>query len=306
MEAAELAGINRASLDKLKAFISRTNDGSVRLAYARRPESMPRRSIIVGSVDRSDCLPNDSAGNTRFVVVTLPRSCHVEPALDAVREQLWAEAQHRYQKGERANLPRELKPAAAVIAEVHRHADVITEDAIAAAKLTSSDGYKLADIAERTGTVGGSQRVLTTALKNVGFAERRVRVDGKQSRYWFPPPGNLPGFGEGRIGWLLARLPVTPVTPRTPNPYVPTFYRNRPYREWLSHGVTVSHPRRRCGTPHQHPDTLNPGTGAPVGRPGLQLSSGRSAPPPPMAPTPAARTADGVEVEARANKHVHA
>ena len=197
VEAAELAGINRASLDKLKAFISRTNDGSVRLAYARRPESMPRRSIIVGSVDRSDCLPNDSAGNTRFVVIALPLSCHVEPALDAVREQLWAEAQHRYQKGERANLPRELKPAAAVIAEVHRHADVITEDAIVAAKLTNTDGYKLADIAERTGTVGGSQRVLTTALKNVGFAERRVRVDGKQSRYWFPPPGNLPGFGEG-------------------------------------------------------------------------------------------------------------
>ena len=52
VEAAEMQGARRADLESLKAFLSRTDDGSVRLAYRRDPEPMPRRSIIVGTADR--------------------------------------------------------------------------------------------------------------------------------------------------------------------------------------------------------------------------------------------------------------
>ena len=59
VEASEMAGATRAELESLKAFVSRQNDGSVRLAYRRDPESTPRRCIIVGTSNNMNCLPND-------------------------------------------------------------------------------------------------------------------------------------------------------------------------------------------------------------------------------------------------------
>ena len=59
IEAAEMAGSTRADIASLKAFLSRTDDGAVRLAYRGDPELMLRRAVIVGAADRNDPLPND-------------------------------------------------------------------------------------------------------------------------------------------------------------------------------------------------------------------------------------------------------
>ena len=40
VEASELAGVSRADIQSLKAFLSRVDDGAVRLAYRRDPELM--------------------------------------------------------------------------------------------------------------------------------------------------------------------------------------------------------------------------------------------------------------------------
>ena len=45
VEVAEMAGTNRAELESLKAFLSRVDDGTVRLAYRHNPESSPRRAV---------------------------------------------------------------------------------------------------------------------------------------------------------------------------------------------------------------------------------------------------------------------
>ena len=204
VEAAELAGVTRADMQTIKAFITRQDD-SVRLAYGRYVEQLPRRCVMIGSVDRSDCLPNDPAGLRRWVVVALHVGCHVEQALPPIREQLWAEALDRYQKGERANLPRDLIPIAATAAEEHRSRDAVVEDAIAEADLTSDNGYTLADIAEQIGLVdhgsgtklsAGQQKQLGAALRNAGFDKKQIRRDGKKKVIWFAPITNL-GFGEG-------------------------------------------------------------------------------------------------------------
>ena len=68
VECAEMAGSNRAEIESLKAFLSRTNDGDIRLSYRHDPESMPRRCIIVGTVNGSP-LPNDPAALRRFVAI---------------------------------------------------------------------------------------------------------------------------------------------------------------------------------------------------------------------------------------------
>ena len=54
-----MAGSTRADIASLKAFLSRTDDGAVRLAYRGDPELMLRRAVIVGAADRNDPLPND-------------------------------------------------------------------------------------------------------------------------------------------------------------------------------------------------------------------------------------------------------
>ena len=71
IEIAELTGIRRAHTDHLKAFLSRQAD-YVRLAYRYDPIRIPRRCVFFGTTDRDDVLPNDPAGNRRFVVIECP------------------------------------------------------------------------------------------------------------------------------------------------------------------------------------------------------------------------------------------
>ena len=59
VEVAEMTGSTRAEIQSLKAFLSRTNDGGIRLAWRRNPEPMPRRCILVGTSNEAECLPND-------------------------------------------------------------------------------------------------------------------------------------------------------------------------------------------------------------------------------------------------------
>ena len=120
VELSELTGFKRAELESLKAFISRTDDGATRLAYRRDPETALRRFILVGTSNDVECLPNDPSGNTRFVPIQCGEGSHVEPYLDKHRGQLWAEGLARYEKGERANLPRDLMDLQAEQGERHR------------------------------------------------------------------------------------------------------------------------------------------------------------------------------------------
>ena len=114
-ECAEMKGISARHLGRVKAQITSRHD-HVRLAYATQPTHHPRRCVFVATADRSACLPNDAAGNRRFVVLDWRHGFNVERWLNSevvaggtVREQLWAEALHEYRAGQVANLPRELQ-----------------------------------------------------------------------------------------------------------------------------------------------------------------------------------------------------
>ena len=82
--------------------------GATRLSYRRDPETALRRCILVGTSNDQECLPNDPSGNTRYVPIQCGEGSHVEPYLAERRDQLWAEGLALYNKGERANIPREL------------------------------------------------------------------------------------------------------------------------------------------------------------------------------------------------------
>ena len=195
VEVAEMAGSTRAELESLKAFLSRTDDGAVRLAYRRNPETALRRCIIVGTSNDRTCLPNDPSGNRRFVSVFLGGGdpTALRAYLDERREQLWAEALAAYRDGVEARLPDNLHEAQSATNEQVRRRDDILEDALENWLPTAPKPFTLAEAAVgcRIAEAGREarlsmrdQRRLGAALTTAGFVKRRKRVDGKRVMLW--------------------------------------------------------------------------------------------------------------------------
>ena len=184
VEVSEMAGRSRADIESMKAFVSRQDDGHVRRPYARHTEPQPRRFIMCGTTNNPNDLPNDPAGNRRFVPIVLGSAAmSVEAYLGAIRETCWAEGLHLYHRGETAQLPRALMPLQAERAEEHRDADDVIEDAVEAlpnTPLTLSEVIELLPVGLRT----MSEHRIGRALKNAGWSMTRGRSDGKIKRLW--------------------------------------------------------------------------------------------------------------------------
>lgn len=94
IEIAELGGMNTASVEKVKAFLSGTVD-KVRGLYREFAEEVPRRCVFFGTTNEENFL-SDVTGNRRFMAV---RADTVD--VDYIRrnhDQLWAEAVALYKK----------------------------------------------------------------------------------------------------------------------------------------------------------------------------------------------------------------
>ena len=191
VECAEMAGSDRAEIESLKAFLSRTNDGGIRLSYRHDPESMPRRCVIVGTANGSP-LPNNPGALRRFVAIHIAGGdpASVTRYLDANRDQLWAEALAAYRAGREAWLPQALHAYQVTANEAGRREDTILEDALQEWLPAAPEKFSLADAAKGTGllTGGGSasrlpprdQQRLTAALRHAGYEACRTR----NGRYW--------------------------------------------------------------------------------------------------------------------------
>ena len=113
IEIGELAGMKKADIERVKAFLS-TSDDKYRPSYGRVVESHPRQCIIVGSVNGERGYLRDVTGNRRFWVVKLHQKEEKKKwtLTSEEREQVWAEAKHHWQKGEKLYLEDHLIPEA--------------------------------------------------------------------------------------------------------------------------------------------------------------------------------------------------
>jgi predicted P-loop ATPase len=118
-EIADLAGMSKADVDKVKAFASRLSDRA-RPAYGRQRLEQPRRSIFFATTNNETYLKSQT-GNRRFWPV---KTGAIDlTALKHDRDQLWAEAAKIEASGVPLNLPATLWPTAAIEQDKRRDLD---------------------------------------------------------------------------------------------------------------------------------------------------------------------------------------
>jgi predicted P-loop ATPase len=95
----ELEALNRSSIAAVKSWITARKD-VYRAPYATMPETHQRHCVLIGSTNMATFL-HDSTGSRRFWAMTIASDRKVDvDGLAADRDQLWAEAVHRYRAGE--------------------------------------------------------------------------------------------------------------------------------------------------------------------------------------------------------------
>ena len=193
IEMSELVGRSRADNTAIKSFISSRED-TVRLAYDRSPTRLPRRCVLVGTTNDSECLANDPSGNRRWLVVPVERKTKLnnQPKLVEYirenREQLWAEALGMYYEGVTSYVDDELRGLQERINRQFtdnsvRHSEIITD-------MIDNRGFHppvtIAQICEWAGVENdrSNQRLLGVELKRHGFAKKEMSVNGLRRTVW--------------------------------------------------------------------------------------------------------------------------
>lgn len=97
MDFAELDAFSRSETTQIKRILTSQSD-NYRQHYGRANKTFPRQCIFVGGTNRDDW-HTDATGARRFLPVTVLEKIDVD-AVAGVRDQLWAEAVVRFNRGE--------------------------------------------------------------------------------------------------------------------------------------------------------------------------------------------------------------
>jgi predicted P-loop ATPase len=120
-EIAELDGIHKSEVTKVKLFVSKTID-MARPAFGRSRVDRKRRGIFIATTNDDNYL-RDTTGNRRFWPVKLNGKIDLF-GIERDRDQLWAEAAEVEATGETLVIPEDLWGAAAVQQKARMNEDV--------------------------------------------------------------------------------------------------------------------------------------------------------------------------------------
>ena len=113
VEIGELAGMKKADVEKVKAFLS-TCDDKYRPSYGKVVESHPRQCVVIATVNGERGYLRDITGNRRFWIIKLHQKKQKKTWNfdEDFRAQFWAEAKEIWKSGEKLYLEGELLEAA--------------------------------------------------------------------------------------------------------------------------------------------------------------------------------------------------
>ena len=105
VEIGELAGMKKADIEKVKAFLS-TSDDKYRPSYGKVVESHPRQCIIIATVNGERGYLRDITGNRRFWIIKVHQKKQKKTwdFDEQFRQQFWAEAKEIWKSGEKLYL----------------------------------------------------------------------------------------------------------------------------------------------------------------------------------------------------------
>ena len=191
VEMPEMSGLRRAELATLKSWLTTSDDGQHRGAYAHTAESQPRRWSGIATCDKAEALPHDPAGHRRWLAVAIgPKTVNdMDAALEPVREQLWAHALVLY----RDQAPKVPPALWQHVADQNRQYEVrepIADEWVDALPVDEwPDGAKLGEL---MAAVGIDKRdhprhsaAFSAALRGAQWERRRANGGNR----WHPPRG---------------------------------------------------------------------------------------------------------------------
>lgn len=110
LEIGELAGMKKADIDKVKAFISRQDD-KYRASFGRRVTPHPRQCVFFGTTNSENGYLRDITGNRRFWNVKVTGQGKYKPwdMTNEVVQQIWAEVAEIAKAGEKLYLDADLE-----------------------------------------------------------------------------------------------------------------------------------------------------------------------------------------------------
>jgi hypothetical protein len=191
IEVGELASMNRAESNDLKAFVSRQSD-IARKAYGRRAQQYPRQCVFVGSTNDEEYL-KDATGGRRFWCVKTTNFNFDKIRAD--RDQLWAEAYVNYQLGEALYLDdAEVREYAEgeqadrfIVDEIQTKIKGIIDNESFPDEFDFNDVWSRMSLDESGRAKScdfGMQLRIKKSLRVLGYPKIRIRVEGERGYLW--------------------------------------------------------------------------------------------------------------------------
>jgi predicted P-loop ATPase len=200
VELAEMDALHRSDAAAVKAFLT-THVDTFRPSYGRVAADHPRQCVFIATVNPGGSgYLRDETGARRFWPVTCSAQRVDIAAVQGARDQLWAEALHRYQAGEAWWLDTpELEAAqTAGAAERYDHDEWqtrLTDGLAGRAAATMADAFEVLGIPPREQTMALQKR-LGAALRMIGRQRVDRRHAGVVRRLWVDPAQDAAGRGE--------------------------------------------------------------------------------------------------------------
>ena len=227
IEIGELAGMKKADIEKVKAFLS-TSDDKYRPSYGKVVESHPRQCIIIATVNGERGYLRDITGNRRFWIIKVHQK---KQKLDwnfdeAFRAQFWAEAKEIWKSGEKlyleGNVMEEAEQAQKSAMEMDERAGMVEEYL----NRPLPDDWKSMDLFARRNYLSGNEFGRPEQTGTV------VRTEVSNAEIWCECFGkNLPELKSADSYSIAALMSQLPGWERTDErKYQPIYGRQRLYR----------------------------------------------------------------------------
>jgi predicted P-loop ATPase len=193
IEVAEMHALSKSETTALKAFITRESE-RYRPSYGRKEVHEPRQCVFIGTTNKAQYL-KDETGARRFWPVKVAVMGAIDTdRLTSDRDQLWAEAVHRFREGQQwwpdGDFEREhIEPQQEARYEPDAWEEAITDH------LKGKDRVLVLDVARNaigmdTHKLGtADQRRITAILERLRWERGKRGSNGE--RWWIPSPAVL-------------------------------------------------------------------------------------------------------------------